>query len=309
MQRILVFSPFEDRAGRAAALAGELAQRTGARVHLLRVLEERLGTGLPADASPSQQKIRQLLVEVETQQVEELAETVRASGADVSVEVCWGVPWEAVLERVERDGYDLVVKPANGIRRRGHVFFGATALHLFRRSPCPVWVVGDDGRLPERVLAAVDPVGAAQREAIAAGILGWAEQIGSWADAELHVGTAWNAAGAELLRHNLDEDEWKAYVEEAYRTTSDALTQLRDQHAPALANEALHLVEGVAHEALPELARARGIDLIIMGTRGNDGAVGDHLGETAETMIREVHCSVLTIPPGVSPEAVLASDG
>jgi nucleotide-binding universal stress UspA family protein len=299
LKRILVFAPHEDRSGRAAALAGQLAARTGASVTLLRVLEEKLTTVASRENAEAQESIRRLLVEVETQQVEALASRLRSNGTDVSVEVCWGVPWEAVLDRVRRDDVDLVVKPASGLKRRGRVFFGATALHLFRKCPCPVWVVGDDGRLPNRLLAALDPSGATHRKLIAARILDWAEHVSGWSDAEIHVGTAWNAAGVELVRERLTDDEWKQFMDEARdEVSADLERALADREGSIPANR-VHLVQGIAHEVLADLVRDREIDLVIMGTLAREGMIGDQLGETAETMIREVESSVLTIPPGV----------
>lgn len=301
MKKILVFAPHEDRAGRAAAVAGQLAEKTGAEVLLLRVLEEKLPMAADGEATEASRSVRQLLVDVETQQVEELAKRLRESGVDVSVEVCWGVAWEAVLDRVARDQIDLVVKPANGLERRGDVFFGATALHLFRRCPCPVWVVGDEGRLPDKVMAAVDPGGATHRRLIASRILDWAELVRGWSDAEAHVATAWNAFGAEVLRERLSQEEWKQYIDEAREEASSGLERTLRGRSEPIPDENVHFVEGVAYEAIPEIARDQDIDLIVMGTLGREGTVGDQLGETAETMIRAVRSSVLTIPPGVRP--------
>lgn len=301
MKKILVFAPHEDRSGRAAAVAGQLAAKTGASIQLLRVLEEKLPMSGEGDATEATRSVRQLLVDVETQHVETLAAKLREGGIQVSVEVCWGVAWEAVLNRVARDEIDLVVKPANGLERRGHVFFGATALHLFRRCPCPVWVVGDEGRLPSRVMAAVDPSPAAPRRRIASHVLDWAEHVRSWSDAEIHVGTSWSAFGADVLRERLSEEEWKSYVDEAREKATIDMQETLAERPEQIPAENIHLIEGVAYEVIPEVARAHDIDLIVMGTMAREGAVGDHLGETAETMIREVRSSVLTIPPGVRP--------
>lgn len=301
MKNILVFAPHEDRAGRAASVAGQLAEKTGAKVQLLRVLEEKLPMAADGEATESSRSVRQLLVDVETQQVEALAVQLRDKGIEVSVEVCWGVTWEAVLDRVDRDQIDLVVKPANGLERRGRVFFGATALHLFRRCPCPVWVVGDEGRLPDKVMAAVDPGGATHRRLIASRILDWADHVRSWSDADAHVATAWNAFGSEVLRERLSDEEWKRYKDEAREVASTGLQRTLEGRSEQFPDENVHLVEGVAYEIIPEVARTQGIDLIVMGTLGREGTVGDQLGETAETMIRAVRSSVLTIPPGVRP--------
>ncbi len=301
MKKILVFAPHQDRAGRAASVAGQLAEKTGAEVQLLRVLEEKLPMAPDGEATESSRSVRQLLVDVETQHVETLAAKLRDAGTKVSVEVCWGVAWEAVLDRVTRDQIDLVVKPANGLERRGHVFFGATALHLFRRCPCPVWVVGDEGKLPSKVMAAVDPGGATHRRLIASRIMDWAEHVRGWSGAEAHVATAWNAFGAEVLRERLSEEEWKRYIDEAREEAAAGLERTLQERPESIPEENIHLVEGVAYEVIPEVALAQDIDLIVMGTLGREGRVGDQLGETAETMIRAVRSSVLTIPPGVRP--------
>ena len=295
--RILVLTPHEDRAGRAVNLALELAQRTGAQVKLLRVLQENLAVKGSSQQDGRAVALREVLLEAETRRLEELAEQLRASSIDVSVEVCWGVPWEVVLGLVEREAYDLVVKPASGLDRQGRVFFGSTALHLFRRCPCPLWVVGDEGRLPSRILAAIDPSGASQRKQVANRIVDWAERVGEWADGAVHIATAWSAPAADLLSENLPEDELKAYVQDAQASAVTNLNELLESRPVPPGPDRIHVVEGAAQDVIARFAEEHDIDLIVMGTLCRDDRVGDLLGETAETIIRQVRSSVLTIPP------------
>ncbi|MEM7413079.1 MAG: universal stress protein [Myxococcota bacterium] len=295
MRRILVLAPHEDRAERSLTLAGQLAQRTGASLTLLRVLEESVGGDASLDTQVKGCTVRELLLATETSRMEEVAERMRASQLEVAVEVRWGVAWELVLDLVERDGFDLVIKPASGWSHEGAVFFGSTALHLFRRCPCPVWIVGDDGRLPASIMAAVDPTRTPRPRASADRILGWAERVRDWADANLEVVSAWHAAGGELLQESLDEAELKDYVETTRGRVQADLDDLLAQDAHR--GIAGQLVEGPAEEVLPRVANDRDVDLIVMGTRGRQDRVGDLLGETAETIIRQVRSSILTIPP------------
>lgn len=297
MERLLVLAPAEDRAGRAIALAGRLAEATGARIDLLRVLEENLGTRASAQLCLEQTKIRELLLRVEREQLEELATTLRDQGTDVTADVCWGVPWEVVLERAERIPPDLIVKPATGLNKAGRVFFGSTALHLFRRATCPVWVVGDEGVLPERILAAVDPTGSETRQRSALRIVEHALSIGAVTGGSVQLATAWHPMGAELLESSLGEAEWKAYREEAEKRARDGLQALAPSLDGAIPPEHMHLVEGEARDALPRFAREQDFDLVVLGTLSRPGAVGDLLGATAETVLREVRSSVMTVPP------------
>ncbi len=292
MKRILVLSPHEDRAHRAITLAASLAARTGASLTLLRVLEEVAGTDAPLGGES--RSIRDILTEVETGRVGDEADRLRAAGLDVKVEVCWGVPWEVVLDLVRRDGYDLCVKPATGQSHAGQVFFGSTALFLFRRCPCPVWVVGDDGGLPSRVLAAVDPTTSGR--GVANRIVDWAEQVAGWSGGAAHVATAWHARAAELLKDDLSATDWKSYVDDARDRAERDLGALLSERESPTPSERVHLLEGTPQEALPRFAEERDVDLIVMGTLGRKGGVGDLLGETAETVIRQVRSSVLTIP-------------
>lgn len=297
MDRILVLVPAEDRAGRALALAGRLAQQSGAAITLMRVLEENLGPAASTELCQERAKIRSLLLEVETEQLEAMARPLRETVPDVNAHVCWGVSWEVLLEETRRHPYDLIVKPATGLNRQGRVFFGSTALHLFRRSACPVWVVGDEGVLPRRILAAVDPTGNELRQQAARRIVDRALEIGSLSGATVHLVTAWHAVGSELLAESLGEDRWKAYQQETRARAQDGLDRLIAELGGAVSADDVHLIEGEAREALPSFADEHTFDLIVMGTLSRPGEIGDRLGATAEMVVRGVQSSVMTVPP------------
>jgi nucleotide-binding universal stress UspA family protein len=59
----------------------------------------------------------------------------------------------------------------------------------------------------------------------------------------------------------------------------------------------LHLVEGEAGTVIPKLAVKERIDLIVMGTVARAGLEGYFIGNTAETVLQRVDCSVLTVKP------------
>jgi nucleotide-binding universal stress UspA family protein len=60
-----------------------------------------------------------------------------------------------------------------------------------------------------------------------------------------------------------------------------------------------HLVRGSARREIPALAKRLDADLVVMGTVGRTGIPGLLMGNTAETILQQVECSVLAIkPPG-----------
>lgn len=59
----------------------------------------------------------------------------------------------------------------------------------------------------------------------------------------------------------------------------------------------IHMVAGAPGEVLPRLADRLDIGLIVMGTVGRTGLRGLIMGNTAETILRSVRCSVLAVKP------------
>jgi nucleotide-binding universal stress UspA family protein len=58
-----------------------------------------------------------------------------------------------------------------------------------------------------------------------------------------------------------------------------------------------HLVEGEPSHQIVRLARAEHIDVIVMGTVCRAGVPGLFIGNTAEKVLRQVSCAVLTVKP------------
>jgi nucleotide-binding universal stress UspA family protein len=59
----------------------------------------------------------------------------------------------------------------------------------------------------------------------------------------------------------------------------------------------VHLLKGVAGKVIPKLAQTKGIELIVMGTVSRAGVAGLIIGNTAENVLDQVDCSVLTVKP------------
>tara|TARA_R110001583_G_scaffold178457_5_gene334334 strand:- start:18703 stop:18984 length:282 start_codon:yes stop_codon:yes gene_type:complete len=57
------------------------------------------------------------------------------------------------------------------------------------------------------------------------------------------------------------------------------------------------LIEGTAQEEIPKYIEEQEIDLVVMGTVCRTGITGLFIGNTAESILSEVSCSVLTLKP------------
>ena len=68
----------------------------------------------------------------------------------------------------------------------------------------------------------------------------------------------------------------------------------------------LHLLKGQARKEIPAMAKRLDVDCVVMGTVARTGIRGFIMGNTAETILEQIDCSVLAIkPPGFETPVVL----
>lgn len=200
---------------------------------------------------------------------------------------------------------------------------GSDDMHLLRKCPCPVWIVKPRApRSCRRILAAVDvddsypPEETRTRSNPNHRIVDLASSLALAESAELHVAHAWRAPAERLMRGaflQLSEKQVAHYVEQLRRRHDENLKTLLRKVSAARKSDDLavvrpktHLLKGFAREQIPAFARQIDADLIIMGTVGRTGVRGVFMGNTAETILNQIDCSVLAIkPPGFTTPVAL----
>jgi len=136
--------------------------------------------------------------------------------------------------------------------------------------------------------------------------------------AELHIVHAWHAIAESAMRGAFmrrPEDEIIAYVEQVRQQHAASLDGLirevtgnLDQGAWDYLKPQTHLVKGSARKEIPLLAKQIEADLVVMGTVARTGVPGFIMGNTAETILNQIDCSVLAVkPPGFTTPVTLAS--
>lgn len=266
-------------------------------------------------------ELQSRLTDVQTQWLENLVEPLRAR-VDVNTLVLTGTPFLEIIRAVLRDDYDLVVKCPESPDWLDRLFSGDD-MHLLRKCPCPVWMVKPETEdTYQRVLAAVDvddnypPAELETRQALNEVVMEIAGSLAVSEFAELHVVHAWQATGESFMRHGafLDwsEEEVNAYVEQVRGHHARLLDELIRNAVAKLGPDAMdylkpqyHLLKGPARKEIPALAGRLQVDCLVMGTVARTGIRGFIMGNTAETILEQIECSVLAIkPPGfVTPVA------
>lgn len=224
-----------------------------------------------------------------------------------------GTPFLEIIREVLRNGHDLVIKNSetqDGLNR----FFGSADMHLFRKCPCPVWLINPDSpKAFRRILAAVDvghaypPEEQKSQHELSLQILEMACSLASCEFAELHIVHAWELYGESVMRGpliNTPEEKILAegeQVRQKHTAWIDALvrevSRNLDQEGVDYPEPRTHLLKGGPRKEIPALAKRIEADLVVMGTVARTGVPGFLMGNTAETVLNQIECSVLAIKP------------
>ena len=287
------------------------AGRLGSKLTLAAVVKPARSQVLCASGSLDLDLVERLLVEDRKRQLDDIVKSVTDAPVDVATRVFVGDPTEAIIQAVQNEGYDLVLKtpsPAHGLRQQ---LFGSIDMRLMRACPCSVCIVhprpiGASGR----AVAAVDcdrgdETKASLNQAILDG-MGFAFFKDSLMK-ELHIVHAWSLYGETLLasgrgkmppdrfqaalkREEAERKEWLDGLVARYRDTLDAETA-------ASFNPKLSLLHGNPNVVIPQLVKELSADILGMGTASRRGIRGMLLGNTAEAILTRVSCSVVTHKP------------
>lgn len=287
MKRILVLVDERPESLIGVERAADVASRTGAELIVLSVLEPISGD---LDAWPVGEDRDEMARELARAEVE--WQTARMqdalAGRAARVVARWGKPCATAVRLAIDESADLVIKTAQGRHGSRRVFFGSTALHLFRKCPCPVWVVSDRPvPVAPTVLAAVDPA----HGALTTKVLRNAEQLAGWLDAELHVIHVWDAPHETSLRRRYDADRAQAHVDQEEARARAGLE--RALGALSSPPDRVELVRGDTADEVP----TRGADVIVMGSVGQTGIRGLLIGEMAEEILSRIDTSVFQVKP------------
>jgi universal stress protein E len=233
----------------------------------------------------------------------------------IQTKVLIGIPFVEIIREILRHGHDLVIKTAESGGLMDRVF-GSNDMYLLRECPCPVWLVKSESPAAiHQILAAVDideyypPEELNTRHQLNLQILEKATSLALTEFSKLHVVHVWEAIAENTLRGaflDMSEDKIIAYIEGVQQQHTKNMSILMDKSANKLGQEALEylkprtrLLKGHPRKVIPVFAKEIEADLVVMGTVARTGISGFFMGNTAETILNQLDCSVLAVkPPG-----------
>lgn len=272
------------------------------------------GIGMP-DGGPISRDLQTAMVREREALMESLIKPYRKH-LNIQHRVLLGISFLEVIREVLRNHHDLVIKCPESPSWLDR-FFSGDDMHLLRKCPCPVWFVKPQvPKTFQRILAAVDVDGdypqreSETRQGLNVRILEMAASLAIADSAELHVVYAWDSMSELVSRFALSsefsDERLAANIEQERLQKQQNLDELISSikiksHAAQVIldylNPVIHLLKGSARQGIPALAKTLQVDCIVMGTVARTGIYGFFMGNTAETILEQIDCSVLAIKP------------
>lgn len=243
--------------------------------------------------------VKKLVIQDQQQKLDEVASSVQSLGVHPKTRLLVGEPFVEIIRDVIENERDLIVMTEDKKTGWREFFFGNTVSAMLRDCPCPILAMKPSEQKGfKKILVAVDPVLVGDsHDTLNKVILELASSLAELEQAELHVVNVWRLVGESMMRGRLaipKADVDRAVLHE-FGKHRDLVKDLLAKNG--ITTEHVHLPKGDAVHMIPELVKALGADLLVMGTVCRTGIPGFIMGNTAEQVLGAVECSTLTVKP------------
>ena len=308
IERILFPTDFSSSAGHAFEQALFLAELLEAELHVLHVVAlHDVDLTDPKDRFPELQQIEDHLDRVAQSEMHDLLEPHRETTLQISQVRRRGVaPGPCILDYAREQEIDLIVMGTHGRRGVRRLVLGSVAEEVMRLAECPV-LCSRQGSEPRGVGAIRTIVVPVDHSTNSSRALTMGKELARLYQARIVVSHVLESRhhpggytpGGERLVPNADQLLEKAET---------WLRQLvADVPGPDVPFE-LHVSLGRTVSEVLALAGKVDADLIVLGSQGISGLQYLIFGSTAEGVVRQAECSVLTVKAIASDEATETVD-
>ncbi len=295
---ILVVTPLGTDAEATVMIAAELAAANDARLTLFDVVAP-FPSRRRARVNPELSRYLQgVITEQRELELEEIARRTVGPRAGVAVGV--GMPFIEIVRRIALRGHDLVITlpdQPSGLLGLGRA---STTMHLLRKCPVPVWVHRPEITERRDVVAAVGPFSDDEPTSLDRKLVELGSSLAERMGGRFHLVHAWELEGESLLRHGrarLDPGEVDLLVEDAGAAAQESVAKLLAETGLTDADVAVHVMKSRPVPAIVGVADEVKPGVVVMGTASRGGIAGLLIGNTAESTLGELDCSVLAVKP------------
>ncbi|MGF1526725.1 MAG: universal stress protein [Candidatus Competibacterales bacterium] len=299
---------------RTLTIATKLANENGAKLTVMDVVpsmnalaEMVINRVMPA------KRLQELNIQQRRQELKALVEETMEKPQEVAVDVQMGKSFLEIIKVVMENQVDLVIKPGEPVGNDPNRAFASNDLHLFRKCPCPLWVIPSRDETPFQQIMALVNVEPGQPSLQAPGgaqdlnhlVVDLGMSLAKLNGAKLHVVQCWDAPGVAHLWQSGqispgERDGIFQYLQEQSRQRLDAL--MADYDLSDIPHE-VHLLKGKPEYMSTALARQESVDLVVMSSLSESRVSGLYINSSAEDILQQLRCAVMAVKPAdfVSP--------
>ncbi len=300
-QILCVIDPTTD-AQPAMHRAAWLAKNAGAELELFVCYYNEYLSGDRLFDSPSLEKAREEVIAGHEKHLESMAEPLRTGGIVVRTKAVWDHPlYEGIVRRASAMSADIVFKDTHHHSALTRALFTNTDWNLIRTCPVPLWLVkpGELGDVPV-FLGAIDPLNEHDKPAaLDDEILVLCKTLAKDSGGEVRAFHSYDpriavatATANAYIPVSLPFDEIEEQMREQHEKRFNEVTSFHgidDEHS--------HLVAGLTHEELPQLAADVKADVVVMGAVSRNRWKRLFIGATAERTLEHLPCDLLIVKP------------
>ena len=201
-----------------------------------------------------------------------------------------GKPSVAIIQQVLQGKHDLLLVSTR-VKTFTDNLLGNTTMEIMRRCPCPIWAVKPEPAERKKIMVGIhfDEKVKDRNKALNQELLRLAMMFKSDSTREMHLVNVMSKANPE---------QHKQYVLDLERFAKEVMdSELKIT---------VKVLEGEVTTMLPEYAKQNSIALLVLGMLSRTGLKGFFIGNTAEKILDDIDCSVLTVKPKsfVSPVSI-----
>jgi universal stress protein E len=227
-----------------------------------------------------------------------LADDLDQKGISCSVNVAWHRELhEAIEDIVDELEPDLVIKRITADTININPFAMPVDRHLLRYCKAPLLLIRDSHWVDKPILAAIDPtVTDTKHIALNHNILEYSKMLAQMTKTQLHSVNTFETPNMgpsmDVGWANIDFQSIKVDTTNAHKNKMESLLKEHD-----LFINPYHVLEGRADIVIPNIAKKIDAQLLILGTVGRTGLSGAFIGNTAEHILANMNCDILTLKP------------
>jgi len=229
-----------------------------------------------------------------------LADDLDKKNISCSVNVAWHRELhEAIEDIVEELEPDLVIKRISADSSNINPFAMPVDRHLLRFCKAPLLLIRDSHWVKNPILAAIDPTASDKKHiALNHDILEYSKMLAHITETQLHSVNTFETPSMgptmDVGWANIDFDSIKVETSNAHKNKMETLLKEHD-----LFINPYHVIEGRADLAIPNIAKEIDAQLLILGTVGRTCLSGAFIGNTAEHILANMSCDILTLKPSL----------